>query len=62
MNNLSKVLNEKGVKKSWLATQIGVSNATMTAICKRDKLPMTKALAIAKVLGVEVSKLIGNEK
>ena len=55
---LKLLLDEKGIKQKWLATKLGVSNATIcNFVTGRRDLPKSKAIAIASILNVELNEL-----
>jgi len=57
---LNEILEERGIKKKWLADRIGVTPTTITIICKGDSVPTLKvALKIADVLGLTVEDIWG---
>jgi len=57
---LESILRERGIKKTWLAQQVGVSNGTMTRLCSGESKPtIDVALKIARVLETSIEELWG---
>lgn len=62
MNKIKEILEKKGVKKRWLAEQIGKSAGSISDYCGNKNQPSLETLIkIAKVLKVRPGSLI-NEK
>jgi len=63
MNQIKKVLEQKGVKQVWLAEQIGKSFNTVNGYVQNRKQPSLEILfEIARILDVEPKDLIANTK
>ena len=61
MTPLESILQERGIKKTWLAKKVGVSNGTMTRLCSGESKPtIDVALKIARVLGTSIEELWGH--
>lgn len=59
MNRIKKVLEEKGVKQTWLADQLNKSYNMVNAYVQNRRQPSLKDLnRIATILGVEASELL----
>lgn len=59
MNRIKEVLEEKGVKQTWLAEQLGKSYNMVNGYVQNRKQPRLEVLfEIAKVLDVEVRELL----
>ncbi|MEG2401496.1 MAG: helix-turn-helix transcriptional regulator, partial [Muribaculaceae bacterium] len=53
MNRITEVLEEKGIKQTWLAEKIGKSfSQTNTYPCNRHQPSLEQPFEIAKILGV----------
>lgn len=63
MNKLAIKIVEKGIKKGWLAKQVGIAPGTLTKIVSGESLPtLPVALKIAEVLDTTVEDLWGHVK
>lgn len=63
MNRIKEVLNDKGVKQTWLADKLGKSFNMVNDYCNNKRQPKLEVLfEIAKLLNVEVKDLINEEK
>lgn len=63
LNRLKEVLEEKGIKQTWLADRLGKSFNTINAYACNRKQPSLEVLnEIAEVLQVSVSELIVDKK
>lgn len=63
MNRIKEVLEEKGIKQTWLAEKIGKSfSQTNAYVCNRRQPSLEQLFEIAKVLNVEVKDLIESNK
>jgi DNA-binding XRE family transcriptional regulator len=62
MNRLSELINEKGLKKTWVAEQVGIAPGTLSKIISGEtRAPeLTKALKLARVLETTVEDLWGH--
>lgn len=63
MNRIKEVLEEKGVKQTWLAEQLGKSYNMVNGYVKNRKQPRLEVLfEIAKILGVKPQDLLKDKK
>lgn len=63
MNRIKEVLDEKGIKQTWLAVKLGKSYNMVNGYVQNRQQPRLEVLfEIAKILGVEVKDLIKEEK
>jgi transcriptional regulator with XRE-family HTH domain len=63
MNRIKEVLENKGIKQTWLAEQLGKSYNMVNAYVQNRQQPRLEDLyRIAEILGVDVKDLIGNKK
>lgn len=63
MNRIKEVLEEKGIKQTWLAEQLGKSYNMVNAYVQNRQQPRLEDLyRIAEILGVDVKDLIGTKK
>lgn len=59
VNYIKDVLHLKGVKQNWLASQIGVTDNTVSNWCKNKAQPSLQVLKqIAAVLDVDIVDLL----
>lgn len=59
MNRIKEVLEEKGIKQTWLAEKIGKSfSQTNAYVCNRRQPSLEVLFEIAKILEVGVKDLI----
>ena len=59
MNRIKEVLDEKGIKQTWLAEQLGKSYNMVNAYAQNRQQPRIEVLYdIAKILGVNVKDLL----
>ena len=59
MNRIKEVLDEKGIKQTWLAEQLGKSYNMVNAYVQNRQQPRLEVLYdIAKILGVNVKELL----
>lgn len=59
MNRIKEVLNEKGIKQTWLAEKLGKSfKIVNNYACNRSQPSLETLYKIAKILHVEVKELI----
>lgn len=59
---ISEIRNSKGMKQSFLAEQVGISQQLLSEYERGKTYPrMNRAYKIAKVLGVEISDLYKEE-
>ena len=63
MNRIKEVLEEKGIKQTWLAEKIGKSfSQTNAYVCNRRQPSLEQLFEIAKVLNVDVKDSIESNK
>ena len=59
MNRIKEVLEEKGIKQTWLAERLGKSYNVVNGYVQNRQQPRLEVLyAIAKILDVEVKELL----
>lgn len=59
MNRIKEVLEEKGVKQTWLAEKLGKSYAVINGYVQNRKQPRLEVLfEIGKLLGVDPKELL----
>jgi transcriptional regulator with XRE-family HTH domain len=59
MNRIKDVLEEKGIKQTWLAEKLGKSYNMVNAYAQNRRQPTLEALyQIADILGVEATDLL----
>ena len=59
MNRIKEVLEEKGIKQTWLAEQLGKSYNMVNGYVQNRQQPRLEVLyEIAKILDVEVDQLL----
>lgn len=62
MNRIKEVLNEKGIKQTWLAEKLGKSFKIVNAYACNRKQPSVETLyEIARLLQVNVKDLLTGE-
>ena len=63
MNRIKEVLEEKGVKQTWLAEQLGKSYNMVNGYVQNRQQPRLEVLIeIAEILDVDVKELIESTK
>ena len=63
MNRIKEVLEQKGIKQTWLADKLGKSFNTVNSYVQNRRQPSIETLfEIAKILNVEPKELIGTEE
>ncbi len=59
MNRIKEVLDEKGIKQTWLAEQLGKSYNMVNAYVQNRQQPRIEVLyELAEILGVNVKELL----
>ena len=59
MNRIKEVLQEKGIKQTWLSEKLGKSYTQVNAYVQNRKQPRLEVLyEIAELLGVDVKSLL----
>ena len=62
MNRIKEVLDQKGIKQTWLAEKIGKSfSQTNAYVCNRRQPSLEMLFEIARVLDVDVKDLIDSK-
>jgi len=62
MNRIKVVLEEKGIKQTWLAEKLGKSYPIINGYAQNRKQPSLEVLfEIAKILSVDVKELLISE-
>jgi len=57
-NNLNNILKEKGLKKSWLAKQLGVSKQSVTNWVKGRNYPEVKTMKkLSEILDTKIEDI-----
>ena len=63
MNRIKEVLEEKGIKQTWLAEQLGKSYNIVNGYVQNRQQPRLEVLyEIARILNVEVKELLIEQK
>ena len=63
MNRIKKVLDERGIKQTWLAEKLGNSYNMVNAYVQNRRQPSLEVLyEIAKILDVDIKELIISSK
>jgi len=63
MNRIKEVLDERGIKQTWLADQLGKSFNMVNSYVQNRRQPSLEVLyKIAKILNVDVKELIISNK
>jgi len=63
MNRIKEVLEEKGIKQTWLAERLGKSYNVVNGYVQNRQQPRLEVLyEIAKILGVEAKDLLIERK
>jgi putative transcriptional regulator len=63
MNRIKEVLEEKGIKQTWLAERLGKSYNMVNGYVQNRQQPRLEVLfEIAKILDVEVADLLADPK
>lgn len=63
MNRIKKVLEEKGIKQTWLAERLGKSFSIVNAYaCNRRQPSLEGLFEIARILQVDAKDLINTEQ
>lgn len=61
MNRIKEVLEEKGIKQTWLAEKLGKSFSIVNGyVCNRRQPSLETLFRIAEILGVDVKELLSN--
>jgi putative transcriptional regulator len=63
MNRIKEVLDEKGIKQTWLAEQLGKSYNMVNAYVQNRQQPRLEVLyEIAEILEIDVKELLQSNK
>jgi transcriptional regulator with XRE-family HTH domain len=63
MNRIKEVLDEKGIKQTWLAERLGKSYNMVNAYVQNRQQPRLEVLyEIAKILEIDVKQLLQSNK
>ncbi|MBC7524702.1 MAG: helix-turn-helix transcriptional regulator [Flavobacterium sp.] len=63
MNRIKEVLDEKGIKQTWLAEQLGKSYNMVNAYVQNRQQPRLEVLyEIAEILEIDVKQLLQSNK
>ena len=63
MNRIKEVLEEKGIKQTWLADKLGKSFNQVNAYAQNRQQPRLEVLSeIAKILDIDIKDLIQSSK
>ena len=63
MNRIKEVLEEKGIKQTWLTEKLGKSFSIVNFyVCTRRQPSLETLFQIAQILGVEIEVLIKMKK
>jgi putative transcriptional regulator len=63
MNRIKEVLDEKGIKQTWLADKLGKSYNMVNAYAQNRQQPRLEVFTeIAKILNVDIKELIVSTK
>ncbi len=63
MNRIKEVLDEKGIKQTWLAEKLGKSYNMVNGYVQNRQQPRLKVLTeIANILDVDIKELIVSSK
>lgn len=63
MNRIKEVLDEKGIKQTWLAEQLGKSYNMVNAYVQNRQQPRLEVLyEIADILEIDVKELLQSSK
>ena len=61
MNRIKEVLEERGIKQTWLAEQLGKSFCMVNSyVCNRRQPSLEVLFEIAKILNIDPKDLIAN--
>ena len=63
MNRIKEVLDERGIKQTWLAERLGKSFCIVNSyVCNRRQPSLEVLFEIAKILNVEPKELISDQE
>jgi transcriptional regulator with XRE-family HTH domain len=62
-NRIKEVLEERGIKQTWLAERLGKSFCIVNSyVCNRRQPSLDVLFEIAKILNVDAKELIGSKE
>ena len=62
-NRIKEVLEERGIKQTWLAERLGKSFCIVNSyVCNRRQPSLDVLFEIAKILNVDPTELIGDSR
>ena len=63
MNRIKEILEERGIKQTWLAERLGKSFCIVNSyVCNRRQPSIEVLFEIAKILNVDPKDLLANKK
>lgn len=63
MTRLAKILEEAGIRQSWLAEKTGLTNVAINRYVRGNRVPkVANAIKIARALGMTVEMIWGGEE
>ena len=63
MNRIKEVLDERGIKQTWLAERLGKSFCIVNSyVCNRRQPSLEVLFEIAKILNIDPKELIANHE
>ena len=63
MNRIKEVLEERGIKQTWLAERLGKSFCIVNSyVCNRRQPSLDVLFEIAKILNIDPKELIGDSR
>ena len=63
MNRIKEVLEERGIKQTWLAERLGKSFCIVNSyVCNRRQPSLDVLFEIAQILNVDPKELIGDSR
>ena len=63
MNRIKEVLEERGIKQTWLAEKLGKSFCMVNSyVCNRRQPSLEVLFEIAKILNVDTKELLSSNK
>ena len=63
MNRIKEVLEERGIKQTWLAEKLGKSFCMVNSyVCNRRQPSLEVLFEIAKILDVDIKDLLSSNK
>lgn len=59
VTNLARLIDERGLRKDYIAARVGVSKSAMSRWCSGERrIPAERLGAIAAVLGVQAEEIV----